>query len=186
MSKMAAEDQFREVTWEKVTVGISSCLLGNKVRYDGRDALDSYITETLAKYFNWAPVCPETGYGLPVPREAMRLQGSPASPRLVTVHTGVDHTEGMLAWARQKMPELEKEELCGFIFKSKSPSSGMSGVKVYSDTGAPTKKGIGIFAGAFMRHFPLLPVIDDERLHDPLLRKSFVEKVFAYGHRHTY
>ena len=171
---------------EKVTIGISSCLLGNKVRYDGGHALDHYVTETLGQYFDWVPVCPETEYGLPVPREAMRLEGSHASPRLVTIRTGVDHTDGMLAWARLKMPELEKEDLCGFIFKSKSPSSGMGGVKVHTDAGTPSKQGVGIFAGAFIRHFPLLPVIDDECLRDPLLRENFIEKVLAYGCRQNF
>ena len=169
-----------EKLMEKLTLGISSCLLGNKVRYDGGHTLDHYVTETLGQYFHWIPVCPETESGLPVPREAMRLTGSPAAPRLVTVRTGIDHTNGMLAWASRKIPELEKEELCGFIFKSKSPSSGMGGVKVYSDAGVPSKQGVGIFAKAFMSHFPLLPVIDDGRLHDPSLRENFIERVFVY------
>lgn len=171
---------------EKVTVGISSCLLGNKVRYDGGDALDSYITETLGQYFNWVPICPETEYGLPVPREAMRLEGSPASPRLVTVCTGVEHTAGMLAWARMKMQELDKEKLCGFIFKSKSPSSGMGGVKVYTDAGLVVNKGVGIFAWAVISHFPLLPVIDDESLHDPVLRDDFMERVIDYRRQQNF
>ena len=165
---------------DKFNIGISSCLLGNKVRYDGGHTLDAYVTETLGQYFTWLPVCPETEYGLPVPREAMRLTGSPASPRLVAVRTGVDHTEGMLAWAMGKAQELGKSDLCRFIFKSKSPSSGMDGVKVYSDGGVPSKKGVGIFAGAFIRHLPLLPVIDDGRLHDPALRENFIERVFVY------
>jgi uncharacterized protein YbgA (DUF1722 family)/uncharacterized protein YbbK (DUF523 family) len=169
-----------EKTMDKFNIGISSCLLGNKVRYDGGHTLDPYLTETLGQYFTWAPVCPEIEYGLPVPREAMRLKGSPASPRLVTIRTGIDHTEGMLAWAMQKVKDLEKKELCGFIFKSKSPSSGMGGVKVYSDDGVPSKKGVGIFAGAFIRHFTLLPVIDDGLLHDPTLRENFIERVFVY------
>jgi len=165
---------------EKINIGISSCLLGNKVRYDGGHTLDHYVTETLGRYFHWTPVCPEIEYGLPVPREAMRLQGSPAVARLVTVRTGIDHTDGMLRWASRKMPELETQELCGFIFKSKSPSSGLGGVKVYSDAGVPGKQGVGIFAGAFTRSFPLLPVIDDGRLHDPSLRENFIERVFVY------
>lgn len=165
---------------DQFNIGISSCLLGNKVRYDGGHTLDSYVTETLGQYFTWVPVCPEIEYGLPVPREAMRLTGSPASPRLVTVRTGIDHTEGMLARAMQKVQELEKKDMCGFIFESKSPSSGMGGVKVYTDDGVPSKKGVGIFAGAFVRHFPLLPVIDEGRLHDPMLRENFIERVFVY------
>ncbi len=170
---------------DKFSIGISSCLLGNKVRYDGGHTLDPYVTETLGRYFTWVPVCPEIEYGLAVPREAMRLKGLPASPRLVTIRTGVDHTEGMLAWAIQKVQDLEQKELCGFIFKSKSPSSGLDGVKVYTEAGEPVKEGVGIFAGAVVRHFPLLPVIDDERLHDPLLRKNFMERVLAYRRRQS-
>lgn len=166
---------------QKIKVGISSCLLGEKVRYDGGHKLDRYITETLGQYFDWVPVCPEVEYGLPVPREAMHLVGSHISPRLVTVHTGVDHTSGMLKWAEIKIKELEKEDLCGFIFKSKSPSSGIWGVKVYTPSGIPSRKGVGIFGGTFIKHFPLIPVIDDGRLHDPILRENFIERVFVYN-----
>jgi len=165
---------------EKIKIGISTCLLGEKVRYDGGHKLDRYITETLGQYFDWEPVCPEVEYGLPIPREAMRLVGDPDSPRLLTIHTGVDHTEGLLKWAEKKLKELEKEELCGFIFKGKSPSSGIGGVKVYTPSGMPSQRGVGIFGGAFMEHFPLIPVIDDGRLHDPALRENFVERVFVY------
>jgi uncharacterized protein YbgA (DUF1722 family)/uncharacterized protein YbbK (DUF523 family) len=165
---------------EKIKIGISSCLLGKKVRYDGGHKWDRYITDTLGQYFEWLPVCPEVEYGLPIPREAMRLVGDPGSPRLVTIRTGVDHTEGMLKWSEEKLKELEKEELCGFMFKSKSPSSGIGEVKVYTPSGMPRHKGIGIFGGAFMNHFPLIPVIDEGRLHDLSLRENFIERVFVY------
>ncbi len=165
---------------EKIKIGISSCLLGEKVRYDGGHKLDRYITETLGRYFEWVSVCPEVEYGLSVPREAMRLIGDPEAPRLVTIHTKIDHTEGMLSWAEKKLKLLEREELCGFIFKSKSPSSGISGVKVYNNSNVPNRKGIGIFAGAFIKRFPLIPVIDEGRLHDPVLRENFIERVFVY------
>ncbi len=165
---------------EKITIGISSCLLGNSVRYDGGHKWDRYITDTLGVYFDWVPVCPEVEYGLPIPRESLRLVGDPASPRIVTTRTGVDHTDGMLRWAHDKLRELERGDLCGFIFKSRSPSSGIGGIKVYSASGMPSHKGTGIFGGAFMRHFPLVPVIDDGRLHDPQLRENFIERVFVY------
>jgi uncharacterized protein YbgA (DUF1722 family)/uncharacterized protein YbbK (DUF523 family) len=165
---------------EKIKIGISSCLLGEKVRYDGGHKLDKYITETLGKYFEWVSVCPEVEYGLPVPREAMHLVGDPSSPRLVTVRSGIDHTTGMLKWAERKIKELAEENLCGFIFKSKSPSSGIGGVKVYTPEGIPSSKGVGIFGGAFIRHFPLTPVIDDGKLHDPTLRENFIERVFVF------
>ncbi|MGQ9569469.1 MAG: YbgA family protein [Thermodesulfovibrionales bacterium] len=165
---------------EKIKIGISSCLLGEKVRYDGNHKKDQYITDTLGHYFEWVSICPEVEYGLPVPREPMHLIGNPTSPRLVTIHTGIDHTEGMLKWAEKRLKDLEKEEICGFIFKSKSPSSGIGGVKVYTPSGMPSKKGIGIFGGAFMKKFPLIPVIDEGRLHDPILRENFIERVFVY------
>lgn len=165
---------------DKVKIGISSCLLGEKVRYDAGHKLDRYLTDTLGQYFEWVPVCPEVEYGLPVPREAMHLVGDPSSPRLVTIRTGVDHTEGMLKWVEKKLRELEREELCGFIFKSRSPSSGIGGVKVYTSSGMPSHKGVGIFGEAFIRHFSLIPVIDDGRLHDPSLRENFIERVFVY------
>jgi uncharacterized protein YbgA (DUF1722 family)/uncharacterized protein YbbK (DUF523 family) len=161
-------------------IGISSCLIGEKVRYDAGHQLDRYVTDTLGHYFEWLPVCPEVEYGLPVPREPMRLVGDPDSPRLITIRTGIDHTDGMLKWAEKKLKELEKEELCGFIFKSKSPSSGIGGVKVYTPSGMPSQRGIGLFGKAFMNKFPVIPVIDDGRLHDPGLRENFIERVFAY------
>jgi uncharacterized protein YbgA (DUF1722 family)/uncharacterized protein YbbK (DUF523 family) len=165
---------------EKIKMGISACLLGEKVRYDGGHQLDRYVTETLGQYFEYVPVCPEVEYGLPIPREAMRLVGDPARPRLLTIRSGIDHTDGMLEWAERKLGQLEGEELCGFIFKSRSPSSGLKGVKVYTASGMPSRSGTGIFAGAFTRRSPLIPVTDDGRLHDPSLRETFIDSVFIY------
>jgi uncharacterized protein YbgA (DUF1722 family)/uncharacterized protein YbbK (DUF523 family) len=165
---------------QKIKIGISTCLLGEKVRYDGGHKLDRYITDTLGLYFEWVPVCPEAEYGLPVPREPMHLIGNPASPRIVTVRTGLDHTEGMKKWVKDKLRQLEKEDLCGFIFKSKSPSSGIGGIKIYTSSGTSSNKGTGIFGGAFMSYFSLIPVIDDGRLHNLSLRENFIEAVFVY------
>jgi len=166
---------------EKIKIGVSSCLHGEQVSYDAGHQLDRYITDTLGLYFEWEPVCPEVEYGLPIPREPMRLVGDPNSPRLKTIRTGVDHTEGMLKWAEKRLGELEKKELCGFIFKSRSPSSGMEGVKVYTVSGMPSQRGVGIFGRAFKQKFPVTPVIDDGRLHDPGLRENFIERVFVYS-----
>lgn len=165
---------------EKIKMGISTCLLGENVRYNGGHQLDRYLTDTLGNYFAYVPVCPEVEYGLPVPREAMRLVGKPENARLVTIKTGIDHTEGMLRWADKRLSNLEDEDLSGFIFKAKSPSSGMQAVKVYGPSGMPVHKGVGIFAGAFMHRFPLLPVEEDGRLHDPAIRENFIERVFVY------
>jgi uncharacterized protein YbgA (DUF1722 family)/uncharacterized protein YbbK (DUF523 family) len=163
----------------KIKLGISSCLLGEKVRYDGGHKLDRFITETLGQLVEFVPVCPEVECGLGVPREAMHLVAAPGSPRLVTFRTQTDHTERLLAWAQKRLVELEQEDLCGFIFKSGSPSSGMERVKIYSGKGEPARTGVGLFAREFMRHFPLLPVEDEGRLHDPALRENFLERLFT-------
>jgi len=164
---------------DKIRLGISSCLLGNKVRYDGGHKLDRFLTDTLGRYVEYVPVCPEVEIGLTVPREALRLSGDPHSPRLVTNRSGEDLTDRMRSWASRRLDELEKEDLCGFIFKSGSPSSGMERVRVYDSGGVPSKTGVGIFAGAFMERFPDLPVEDEGRLNDPDLRENFIERIFA-------
>lgn len=165
---------------EKIKIGISACLLGENVRYDGSHKSDHYLSDTMGRYVEWVPVCPEVEYGLSVPREAMHLSGDPDHPRLVTRSTGIDHTDGMLAWAANRLKSMEDEDLCGFVFKSKSPSSGMRGVKIYKATGRPAKKGVGIFAKAFMDRFPHIPVEDDEHLHDPTLRENFIQRVSVF------
>ena len=163
----------------KIRLGISTCLLGQNVRFDGGHKLDRFLTDTLGQYVEYVPVCPEVECGLSVPRESMHLEGDPASPRLVTSRTKQDLTGQMIQWAERRVVELEREGLMGFIFKSDSPSSGMERVRVYDAKGMPSKKGVGIFARMFMDHFPLLPVEEEGRLHDPILRENFIERVFA-------
>jgi uncharacterized protein YbgA (DUF1722 family)/uncharacterized protein YbbK (DUF523 family) len=163
----------------KIKMGISSCLLGNNVRWNGSHRHDRYLTDTLGQYVEWVPVCPEVEIGLGTPRETLRLVGDPDDPQLVATKTGVDHTDRMKKWARGHLRTLEKENLCGFIFKSDSPSSGMIRVKVYGNKGMPRKKGVGIFARAFMEYFPLIPVEDDGRLRNPLIRENFIDQVFT-------
>lgn len=163
----------------KIRLGISACLIGEKVRFDGGHKWDRFITETLGKFVEFVPVCPEVECGLGIPREAMHLVAAPEGPRLVTVRTRVDYTERMLAWARKRVVELEQKDLCGFIFKSDSPSSGMERVKIYSGKGGPAKTGVGMFAREFMQHFPLLPVEEEGRLHDSGLRENFLERLFS-------
>ena len=164
---------------KKMRLGISSCLLGNKVRYDGGHRWDRFLTDTIGQYVEYVPVCPEAECGLGIPREHMRLVGDPQTPRLITANTKIDHTERMRRWAKSRLQELEKEDLCGFIFKKNSPSSGMKRVKVYTEKGMPSKRGSGIFAKAFMDYFPLIPVEEDGRLHDPKLRENFIERIFT-------
>lgn len=170
----------------KINVGVSSCLLGNPVRYDGGHKHDHYITDILATYFNFIPVCPEVECGLPVPRETMRLTGDISDPRLVTTKTGIDHTERMHLFCKRRIEELQADQLCGFIFKKDSPSSGLHRVKVYGSSGQAQKQGRGLFASAFVKHFPLVPVEEEGRLHDARLRENFLERIFCYHRWHNF
>ncbi len=170
----------------KIRLGVSACLLGQKVRYDGQHKLDHYIVDILGQFAEFVPVCPEVECGLPVPREAMHLAGEINNPRLVTIHTGIDHTGKMNSWMTGKLDELENEKLCGFIFKGKSPSSGRFDVKVYGDSGIPVKKGVGLFARAFVEHFPLIPVEEEGRLNDSALRENFIDKIMVFSRWREY
>jgi uncharacterized protein YbgA (DUF1722 family)/uncharacterized protein YbbK (DUF523 family) len=182
----ASEDYQGDSLMDRIRIGVSTCLMGDLVRYDGGHAHDRYVTDTLGRYVEFVPVCPEVEAGFGVPREPIRLVRDPASPRLMTVETKKDLTDTMLAWARRRLRELETDDLCGFIFKSRSPSCGMERVKVFTVSGMPVRKGVGLFARAFMEHFPLIPVEEDGRLHDPRLRENFVERIFALKRwRHT-
>jgi len=164
---------------EKIKLGVSACLLGEPVRYDGAHKLDPFLVETLGRYVEYVPVCPEVECGLGVPRESMRLEGDLAHPRLVTTRTHRDLTDRMERWAAKRALELEREDLCGFIFKAKSPSCGFFAVPVFSPTGALAAKGRGLWARAFTEYFPLVPVEEEGRLRDPELRENFIERIFA-------
>jgi uncharacterized protein YbgA (DUF1722 family)/uncharacterized protein YbbK (DUF523 family) len=172
----------RTTTQQEPTIrlGISKCLLGENVRYDGGHKRDPFLIDELGQYVQWVPVCPEVEMGLPVPREAMRQVGDPEHPRLVTIKTGLDHTERQLSWAKRRLEELAGEGLHGFVFKKDSPSSGLYRVKVYNSKGVPQRTGMGLFARAFTQRFPLLPVEEEGRLHDWRLRENFIDCVFAY------
>lgn len=163
----------------KVKIGVSSCLLGENVRYDGGHKLDRFLKDTLGANLDYVPVCPELECGLGVPRESMRLEGEPENPRLVTTFSKQERTYLLMDWAKKRLVELEAENLCGFIFKSDSPSCGMEQVKVYNEKYMAVKIGMGIFARIFMEHFPLLPVEDEGRLQNKLLRENFIERIFA-------
>ena len=165
---------------ERIKVLVSACLLGEKVRYDGGHKRDLFLNETLGPFVEWVRVCPEADCGLPVPREAMRLAGDPKHPRLVTNKTGIDHTERMERWAKARLDELSRLDLCGYICKKDSPSSGMERVKVYGGgDGIPTRTGAGVFTRMFMERFPRIPVEEEGRLSDPVLREMFIERVFC-------
>jgi len=160
----------------KIRIGISSCLLGNAVRFDAGHKYDPYINGTLSQYFEFVPVCPEVAIGMTVPREPIRLVGEPTQPRAVGVRTtGLDVTEALDQYAQRMAGELT--DLCGYIFKRASPSCGMERVKVYSISGMASKSGSGIYAKAFMQLQPWLPVEEEGRLGDPGLRENFISRV---------
>jgi len=163
----------------KVRLGISSCLLGQRVRYDGNHKRDDYVTETLARYFEFVPVCPEVAIGLGVPRSPIHLVGSVARPRAVGVDDpALDVTAALTAYGQRQARVLD--DISGYIFKSRSPSCGLERVKVYARGAAAPRSGTGVYAAAFRAAQPRLPVAEEGRLSDPALRDNFLECVFAY------
>jgi uncharacterized protein YbgA (DUF1722 family)/uncharacterized protein YbbK (DUF523 family) len=163
----------------ELRIGISSCLLGREVRYDGGHKQDRFLIDVLGKHVRWVPVCPEVEVGMGVPREAIRLEGNADAPRLLGVRSRTDHTEAMRAFARRRTRELDAHELCGYVLKKDSPSCGLERVRLVTDAGT-TREGIGMFARALIEHAPLLPVEEEGRLNDPRLRENWIERVFAY------
>ena len=164
---------------DKIKIGVSSCLLGEKVRYDGGHKHDDYVAETLSAYFSYVSVCPEVECGMPVPREAIRLEGEPESPRLMTRISHADLTDQMRSYCFPRLEQLQDENLCGYILKKDSPSCGLWRVKVYRGGGS-VKSGSGIFAAALARRFPLLPIEEEGRLNDAGIRENFIERVFSF------
>ncbi len=187
-------------TRAKLRLGVSACLLGRKVRYDGQHKRDPFLVDVLGAFVEWVPVCPEQELGLGVPREPIRLvapQGAPraergsaartdlgasSAPRLVGERTGKDHTDAMRRLAEARVRELAKLDLSGYVTKKDSPSCGMERVRVHTGRGGPPRRdGVGAFAAVLLESLPLLPVEEEGRLHDPALRESFVESIFAYA-----
>lgn len=163
-----------------IRIGISRCLLGEAVRFDGGHKRDGFLTDVLSRYVEWVPVCPEVEVGLGTPREPMRLVGDPHAPRLITIKTGADHTETLARFSRRRVRELEALALSGYVFKKDSPSCGTERVRVYNRQGRQIRNGIGLFARAFMEQFPLVPVEEEGRLKAPASREHFLERVFHY------
>ena len=162
-----------------VRVGVSACLLGEAVRYDGGHKRDAYVTDTLASHFRFVPVCPEVEIGLGVPRETLRLVRRGGELRMVAA-SGADHTSRMRAYARRRVAELRELGLSGYILKKGSPSCGMARVKTYTEAGTPAPTDRGLFADALRTLWPLLPIEEEGRLNEPRLRESFIVRVFAY------
>jgi uncharacterized protein YbgA (DUF1722 family)/uncharacterized protein YbbK (DUF523 family) len=164
----------------RLRIGISACLLGQEVRFDGGHKRDRFLTDVLGAVVEWVPVCPEVELGLGTPRETLRLVRSEKGVRMITTRTGIDHTDGMNAWADRRLDELAGEDLCGYVLKKDSPSCGMERVKVFGAAGMPERQGRGLFAAALLERFPCLPVEEEGRLSDPRLRENFIERTFAY------
>jgi uncharacterized protein YbgA (DUF1722 family)/uncharacterized protein YbbK (DUF523 family) len=163
-----------------IRVGVSSCLLGETVRYDGGHKRDAFVTDVLGKFVEWVPVCPELESGLGVPRPPMRLVRDAGDVRMVEIATGIDRTRAVSRWASLRLRSLRALALCGYILKKDSPSCGMERVKVYGGAGVPQRDGTGIYARALREAFPDLPIEEEGRLRDPALRENFIERIFAY------
>jgi uncharacterized protein YbbK (DUF523 family) len=161
-------------------LGVSRCLLGEAVRFDGGHKRDNFLTEVLGRYVEWVPICPEVEAGLGTPREAMRLVGDSQHPRLVTIKSGADHTHAVKRMTANRLQELEELALSGYVFKKDSPSCGMQRVHIYNEQGMSGRNGVGLFARAFIEQFTLIPVEEEGRLCDPTLRENFIERVFCY------
>jgi uncharacterized protein YbbK (DUF523 family) len=161
-------------------IGISACLLGEEVRYDGGHKRDAAILETLGRLVEWVSVCPEVEAGFGTPREPMNLVRTEGGVRVITVDTARDVTETIDTYARRRVSALAFEHLSGYVLKKDSPSCGLEGVKVYDAHGVADRSGRGRFAVALVERFPDLPVEDEGRLSDPRLREQFLERVFAY------
>ncbi len=170
----------KEFADDPIRVGISSCLLGQKVRFDAGHKRDRYITDVLGQYFQFLPVCPELEVGMGVPRESVRLEGSPENPRMIGNKTGEDWTQRMNMYSRKRVAAADLQNVSGYILKKNSPSCGMERVKVYGESGMPQKSGRGLFAAELLGHFPLLPIEEEGRLNDAAIRENFIERIFAY------
>lgn len=163
---------------EQIYIGVSSCLLGHKVRHDGQHKYHWYISEILGKHFEFISVCPEAEIGMGTPRNTVRLVGTLKDPAMIDPKTGKNWTPEMIAYSRKKLSGLK--HLSGYIFKKGSPSCGVFRTKVYQKNGIPLANGRGLFSSDFMKTFPLLPVEEEGRLNDHRLRENFIERVFGY------
>jgi uncharacterized protein YbbK (DUF523 family) len=167
----------------RLRIGVSACLLGRQVRYDGDHKRDAWVVEELARIADLVPVCPEVEFGLGVPRDPIRLVQTPGGTRLVTPRTGRDLTEEMTAWAEARVRALDTEDLSGFVLKSSSPSCGPRSVKLFTSLDAEipaSLEGVGFFARALLSRFPDMPIESEISLADPGQRKSFIDRAVVY------
>ena len=181
---------------DRPRIGISRCLLGDEVRYDGGHKRDAFLLDTLGRDVDWVAVCPEVEIGMGTPREPIQLVAAADGwlsgehrTRLLGVSSGRDWTPAMDSWSRQRLRELAAAGLSGYVLKSGSPSCGMDSVRILANDGTnegPAQTGRGLFAQALMDEMPDLPVEDDERLHDPRVRSAFMARVLDYHRMHAW
>ena len=164
----------------EIKIGVSSCLLGAKVRFDSGHKKDDFVTDLLGSFVQYVAVCPEIEVGMGVPREAVQLIGSVESPKMVGNKSGIDWTDKMNKYTSTRLQKKDISEVSGFILKRKSPSCGMERIKVYNDKGMPDYKGVGLFAKQLLEKFPYLPIEEEGRLQDAKLRENFIIRIFAY------
>ncbi len=163
----------------QIPVGISTCLLGKEVRHDGGHKHSRYCTQVLSKHFEFRSICPELEAGLGVPRPAIHLREYPDGMRIIETKGQADHTDAMQGFIDQVMPTLAN--LRGYILMAKSPSCGMERIKVHNESGQVVRRdGAGMFAEALRAAYPLMPVEEEGRLNDNMIRENFIERVFAY------
>ena len=165
----------------KIKIGVSSCLLGEKVRWNGDHKQNHYVRGILANYLEYVSICPEIEVGMGVPRETVALYGNPEKSQMISKKTQVDWTSPMKNYIKNCLKSLAHDDLCGYIFKSKSPSCGLGRIPVYSEFGSnKVRHGSGMFAQAFTKAFPLIPKEDEGRLNDPKIRDNFIVRVFSF------
>jgi uncharacterized protein YbbK (DUF523 family) len=162
----------------KLKIGVSSCLLGEKVRWDGKDKRDAVLLDELHHLFEYVPVCPEVEVGMGVPREPVQLIGDKNDQQMQEVATGKDWTQSMVGFSEKKVLQLLEQGICGFIFKSRSPSCGTKGIPVYNDKGEALLEVVaGLFVQALMKHALALPIIEENELRNKQAREKFISQV---------
>jgi uncharacterized protein YbgA (DUF1722 family)/uncharacterized protein YbbK (DUF523 family) len=184
---MTASEPSPTAAHPPIRIGVSGCLIGQEVRFDGGHKRNEFITETLGRFVEFVPVCPELELGLGVPRETLRLvRDRSGNISLVSNKNGIDHTAAMRRFADRRTTALACEDLSGYLLKKDSPSCGMERVKIYGTGGMPSRDGRGLFAASLLSHYPNLPVEEEGRLNDLRLRENFIERVFAYRRLRTF
>lgn len=162
-----------------IKIGISSCVNGENVRFDGGHKSNKFASKVLAPYFTYVPICPEVGSGMSVPRPSIRLITNEERIALVdSKDSSLDYTDSMVEFSQKTVARLKETEMCGYIVCANSPSCGMERVKVYSKNSA-TKNGVGLYTQILMKEMPWLPVEEDGRLNDPVLKENFITRVFC-------